>query len=249
MAAVAIIGLIVVLAVAYVLLHDDRADRSLESTGEDAYVPSFGSMDAFPEVVSAPMPLISAGDVCASFSNHPQTAVCSIHRGDRPHTRLIDPFRKRSRDIHVRWSMVIRHPIMDRPILNNIIQQHTIIYKYQRRPSSSHGNTEGRSHHTRSRVDPQALVQSRRGPPGDQAPAQSRHEGACQAAGLRGDLLQAHHPAGGLHREVHRHPRGGQGQPRRPQQAVAPPEGLPPREVPQDPREDLLQEGGHEPPG
>ena len=117
MAAVAIIGLIVVLAAAYVLLHDDRADRSLESTGEDADAPPFGSMDAFLEVVSAPMPLISAGDVCASFSNHPQTAVCSIHRGDRPHTRPIDPFRKRSCDIHVRWSMVIRHPTVDRPYI------------------------------------------------------------------------------------------------------------------------------------
>lgn len=114
-AAAVIIGLIIVLAAVYVMLHEDRADRSLESAEDDADSVSIGSMDAFPEVVSAPTPSISSGDVRVSYPDHLQTVACTVLRCDRPRIRSIFRLERGSCDIHVHWSMVIRHPVMNRP--------------------------------------------------------------------------------------------------------------------------------------
>lgn len=88
-AAAVIIGLIIVLAAVHVMLHEDRADRSLESAEDDAGPVSIGSMDAFPEVVYAPMPSISSGVVSASSPDHLQTVACLVLRCDRMRIRSI----------------------------------------------------------------------------------------------------------------------------------------------------------------
>ena len=87
--AAVIIGMIIVLAAVYVMLHEDRADRSLESAEGDAGPATMGSMDAFPEVVSVSTPSISSGDVSVSVPNHLQTAACTVLRCDRRRIRSI----------------------------------------------------------------------------------------------------------------------------------------------------------------
>ena len=92
--AAVIIGLIIVLAAVYVMFHEDRADRSLESTEDDADPAPIGSMDAFPEVPSASTPPISSGDVCVSSPDHPRMVACIVLRCDRKRIRPIYRFEK-----------------------------------------------------------------------------------------------------------------------------------------------------------
>ena len=93
------------------------------------------------------------------------------------------------------------------------------------------------------------MVQHRSRPEEPAAHDQPRHQGAREARGDGGHLLQVDHQAGVLQGEVHRHPRGGQGEPGRAQPPFEPPARGAPGEVPEDPGEDLLQEGGHVAPG
>ena len=83
----------------------------------------------------------------------------------------------------------------------------------------------------------------RSSPPAPQPVDPGPHRARRPGEGVR----EGAHPAGGLHGPVHRHPRGGPGGVHAPESADAPAAREPPRGLPEDAGEDLLQAGGPEP--